>query len=254
MNLGFAGKGNASQAGGAGRAGRGGRLRAQAARGLGHDAGRDRLLPLGRRRLRRAGDDPHRHAQRIGLRRGHDQGVQGPHHPRLPHRRRGRRPRARHHPGRRARQRAAVLDQSDAALHPQHARRTSRHADGLPSSRQRDPRGPRLRREPHPQGDDRGRRHPARSRRALDDVERQPGDGPGRRSDHPHLADRRQDEAPARRARGRRRAATTISAPSATSPNIRSTRRSPMACRSTSARSRRASSPISCCGRRRSSA
>ena len=44
--------------------GQGRRLRAQAARGLGHDARRDRLLPLGRRRLRRAGDDPHRHAQR----------------------------------------------------------------------------------------------------------------------------------------------------------------------------------------------
>ena len=33
-------------------------------------------------------------------------------------------------------------------------------------------RGPRLRREPHPQGDDRRRGHSARSRRALDDVER----------------------------------------------------------------------------------
>ena len=47
------------------RAGQGRRLRAQIARGLGHDAGGDRLLPLGRRRLRRAGDDPHRHAQRV---------------------------------------------------------------------------------------------------------------------------------------------------------------------------------------------
>ena len=45
MNLGFAGKGNASHARGARRAGRGRRLRAEAARGLGHDAGRDRLLP-----------------------------------------------------------------------------------------------------------------------------------------------------------------------------------------------------------------
>ena len=45
--------------------GQGRRLRAQAARGLGHDAGGDRLLPLGGRRLRRAGDDPHRHAQRV---------------------------------------------------------------------------------------------------------------------------------------------------------------------------------------------
>ena len=52
-------------AGGARRAGQGRRLRAQAARGLGHDAGRDRLLPFGRRGSRRPGDDPHRHAQRV---------------------------------------------------------------------------------------------------------------------------------------------------------------------------------------------
>ena len=68
--------------GGAGGDDQGRRLRAEAARGLGHDAGGDRLLPLGRRRLRRAGDDPHRHAQRVGFRRGHHRGVQGPHHPR----------------------------------------------------------------------------------------------------------------------------------------------------------------------------
>ena len=41
------------------------RLRDEAARGLGHDAGRDRQLPERRRRPRRAGDDPHRHAQRV---------------------------------------------------------------------------------------------------------------------------------------------------------------------------------------------
>ena len=45
INLGFAGKGNASLPGGAGGDGQGRRLRAQAARGLGHDAGRDRQLP-----------------------------------------------------------------------------------------------------------------------------------------------------------------------------------------------------------------
>ena len=50
-------------------------------------------------------------------------------------------------------------------------------------------------------------------------------------------------------ARGRRRRATTTPASSATSPNTRSTPPSRMACPSTSARSRRASSPISCCGR-----
>ena len=67
-----------------------------------------------------------------------------------------------------------------------------------------DPRGSRLRRKPHPQGDHRGRGHPARHRRALDDVERQSGDGPRRRGHHPHLADGGQDEAAARRVARRR--------------------------------------------------
>ena len=55
-------------------------------------------------------------------------------------------------------------------------------------------------RKPHPQRDHRGGRHSARSRRALDDVVGLAGDGPARRSHHPHLADRRQDEEAARRA------------------------------------------------------
>ena len=101
-----------------------------------------------------------------------------------------------HHQGRRPAQRAAELDQPDAPLHRQHHRRASRHADGVPSPRSRDPRGRRLRRKPHPPRDDRCRRHPARSRRALDDFVGQPGDGPRRRSDPAHLADRAQDEAP----------------------------------------------------------
>ena len=129
-----------------------------------------------------------------------DRGLQGPHDPRLPHRGRRRRPRAGHHQGRRSAERAAEFDQPDPALHGQHARRAPRHADGVPSPRPRHPRGRRLRRKPHPQGDDRRRGHPARPRRALDDVVGQPGDGPGRRGHHPHLADRAQDEAPARRA------------------------------------------------------
>ena len=45
INLGLSGKGNASQAGGAGRDDRRRRLLAEAARGLGHDAGGDRQLP-----------------------------------------------------------------------------------------------------------------------------------------------------------------------------------------------------------------
>ena len=57
----------------------------------------------------------------VGFRGGHHRGFQGPHHPRIPHRRRRRRPRAGHHQGRRSAQRAAQLDQSDPALHRQHA-------------------------------------------------------------------------------------------------------------------------------------
>ena len=100
--------------------------------------------------------------------------------------------------------------QPDAALHGEHAGRTSRHADGVPSPRQRHSGGRRLRGKPHPQGDHRRRGHPARSRRALDDVVGQPGDGPRRRGDHPHLADRAQDEDAARRVARRRRRATTM--------------------------------------------
>ena len=71
---------------------------------------------------------------------------------------------------------------------------------------------------------------------------------------HPHLADRGQDEAAARPAAARSAARTTTRAPSATSRSTRSTRRSRTASPTTSARSRSASSPISCSGRRRSSA
>ena len=99
-------------------------------------------------------------------------------------------------------ERAAVLDQSDAAVHAQHHRRASGHADGVPPSRSLDRGRSRVRRKPHPQRDHRGRRHPARSRRALDDVVGLAGDGPARRSHHPHLADRRQDEEATRRAAG----------------------------------------------------
>ena len=81
-----------------------------------------------------------------------------------------------------------------------------------------------------------------------------PGDGPGRRGHHPHLADGRQDEAPARARSKATAPATTMRAPSATSPNTPSTPRSRMASPSTSARSRRASSPTSCSGRPPSSA
>ena len=157
----------------------------------------DNCLSRGRR-LRRPGDDPFRHAERVGLRRGYRQGLQGPHHPRLPYRGRRRRPCAGHHQDCRPEERAAVLDQSDAAVHPQHHRRASGHADGVPPSRSLDRRGSGVCRKPHPQGDHRGGRYPARSRRALDDVVGFAGHGPARRSHHPDLADRRQDEEAAR--------------------------------------------------------
>ena len=82
----------------------------------------------------------------FGLRRRYGEGLQGPHHPRLPHRRRRRRPRAGHHKDCRPEERAAVLDQPDAAVHAQHHRRASRHADGVPPSRSR--RSPKISRSP----------------------------------------------------------------------------------------------------------
>ena len=192
MNLAFVGKGNASLPARARGADQGRRRGAEAPRGLGHDARRDRLLPVGRRRVRRPGDDPHRHAERIGLRREHDRRLQGPHHPRLPHRGRRRRPCAGHHQGR-----AACRTSCPSSTNPTRPytvnthRRASRHAHGLPPPRPDHPRGRGLRREPHPQGDHRRGGHPPRHGRLLDDGVRQPGDGPGRRGADPHLADRR---------------------------------------------------------------
>ena len=62
------------------------------------------------------------------------------------------------------------------------------------------------------------------------------------------------DKMSASAAAGRRRPRNDNAAPSATSPNTRSIRRSPRASASISGRSRSASSPTSCSGRRRSSA
>ena len=77
----------------------------------------------------------HRHFERIGLRRGDHQGIQGPDHSHLSHRRRRRRPCAGYHQSLWRGQRLAIIDQSDPAVHGQHHRRASRHADGLPPSR-----------------------------------------------------------------------------------------------------------------------
>ena len=98
MNLGFFGKGNVScrPAEGAGRCRR---LALKLHEDWGTTPAAIDCCLSGRRRARRPGGDPHRHAERIRLRRGHDRRVQGPHHPHLPHRRRRRRPCARHHQG-----------------------------------------------------------------------------------------------------------------------------------------------------------
>ena len=194
------------------RAGGGRRDRPEAARRLGHDARGDRRRAQGRRQDGRAGRDPYRHAERIGLRRDDARRDRRPHDPYVPHRGRGRRPRARHHPGVRRAERAAVVDQPDAPLHRQHDRRAPRHADGVSSPRSGNRRGHRVRRIADPARDDRRRRHPARPRRLLDAFVGLAGDGPGRRSDHPHVADRAQDEGAARQARRRSRRRTTTRA------------------------------------------
>ncbi len=121
--------------------------------------------------------------------------------------------------------------------------------DGVPSPEPGGARGRGLRREPHPRADHRGGGRAARHRRHLDARLRQPGHGPHRRGDLPHLAARQQDEGSARPAAGGDDAASaTTSASSATSPNTRSTPRAPSASTPISARSSPARSPTSCCG------
>ena len=94
-----------------------------------------------------------------------------------------------------------VLPSSTNPTRPFTRNTIDEHLDMLMVCHHLDPvdrRGSGLRRKPHPQGDHRRRGHPARPRRALDDVVGQPGHGPARRGHHPHLADRRQDEEAAR--------------------------------------------------------
>ena len=143
--------------------------------------GRDRRLPHGRRRDRRAGGHPHRHAERGGLRRVDARGDRRPVDPHVPHRGRRRRPRAGHHHRGRAPERAAVVDQPDPPAHRQHPGRAPRHADGLPPPQPVGARGPGVRREPHPPVDHRRRGRAARPGRDLDHRQRLAGDGPRRR-------------------------------------------------------------------------
>ena len=183
----------------AARADRGGRHRPEAARRLGHDAGGHRLRALRCGRARRAGRHSHRHDQRSGLRAGFDSRVQGTHHSHVSHRRRRRRPRSGHHQRLRRTELPAFLDQSHDAVHRKYAQRASGHADGVPPSEPFDSRRRRVRRIAHPRRNDCRRRRSARSGRDQHDVVGFAGHGAHRRSHHAHLADRRQNEAPARR-------------------------------------------------------
>ncbi len=174
-------------------------MRPQAARGLGHDAGGDRQLPGRRRRDGRAGRDPHRHAQRIGLRRDDRRGLQGPHDPHLPHRRRGRRPRARHHQG--VRRCPTCCRRPPIRRGPYTVNTIDEHLDMLMVCHHLDPaiaEDVAFAEIAHPPRDHRRRGHPARPRRVHHDVVGLAGDGPRRRGDHPHLADGAQDEGAAR--------------------------------------------------------
>ena len=115
MNFGFLGKGNTSLPEGLDEQIRAGAIGLKLHEDWGTTpAAIDCCLAVAER-LRRAGGDPHRHAERVGLRRRLDRGVQGPDDSHLPHRGRRRRPRAGHHQGVRRAERPAELDEPDAA-------------------------------------------------------------------------------------------------------------------------------------------
>jgi urease subunit alpha len=99
MNIGFTGKGNASLPEPLIEQVKAGAIGLKLHEDWGTTPGEHRQLPERRRPVRRAGGDPHRHPQRVRLRRNHPRRLQGPHHPHLPHRRRRRRPCAGHHQG-----------------------------------------------------------------------------------------------------------------------------------------------------------
>ena len=151
-----------------------------------------------------------------------------------------------------AAERAAVVDQPDAALHGQHHRRAPRHADGVPPPRSR--RSPRTWRSPS--------RASARETIAAEDILHDLGAFSMMSSDSQAMGRvgeviirtwQTAHKMKVQRGAGQE-ARTTTRGSSATSPSTRSTRRSRTASRTRSARSRKASSPTSCCGSRRSSA
>ena len=217
-------QGQLHRQGAARRAARGWRRRLQDPRGLRHDPGGDPRLPDRRRRVRRIRRDPHRHAERVRICRGHDRRLRRPDDPHLPQRRRRRRSRAGPAQGRRPAQRPAELDQPDAPLRIELGGRAVRHDHGLPQPQPQDPLGRRFRRKPGPGRDDRRRERAARHGRDLDDRQRLAGDGPRRRDLPARDPDSRRHEEGAAVPCRRTPPATTTSGCCATSPRSRSIR------------------------------
>jgi hypothetical protein len=122
-------------------------------------------------------------------------GDRGTQYSRLSRRRRRRWARSRHPIDRGAREHPPGIDEPDPAAHREYDRRAPRHAHGLSPSQPRSARRPRVRRVPHPGDDDCGRGPAPRHGRPVDHVLGRSGDGPHRRSHHPHLAGRPRDEA-----------------------------------------------------------
>ena len=125
------------------------------------------------------------------LRRGHDRRLQGPHDPRLPHRGRRRRPRAR--TSSRSCGEPNVLPSRPTRPGPTRVNTIDEHLDMLMVCHHLDPHIP----EDVAFAESRIRRETIAAEDILHDLGalqhhllRQPGDGPGRRGDHPHLADR----------------------------------------------------------------
>ena len=233
---------------------RGRRRRVQAARGLGHHARGDRRLPARRRRLRRTGRDPHRHAQRGRLRRGHPgarsaAGRSTRTTPRAPaagtRRTSSRSPRT-----------PTSCRRSTNPTRPHTVNTLDEHLDMLMVCHHLNPSMP----EDLAFAECRIRPSTMAAEDVLHDLGAISMIGSDSQAmgrvgevDHAHLADRARDEAPPRRAARRRRAPTTC-APAATSRSTRSARRWPTASTPRSARSSPASSPTSSSGTRRSSA
>ena len=194
INFGFTRQGQHVAARGPRRADPRRRDRPQAARGLGHDAGGDRLLPdaspseydvqvtIHTDTLNESGyvDDSIAAFKGRTIHTYHTEGAGGGHAPDII----------------RVCGEPNVLPSSTNPTRPFTVNTLDEHLDMLMVCHHLDrehPRGRGVRREPHPRRDDRRRGRPARPRRDQHDVERQPGDGPRRRGHHAHLADRAQD-------------------------------------------------------------